>query len=253
MKLKLGIAVFFLFLFGLIFWWKQSGSELRIVAPKRGPIVEAVYSLGTVAAERTFQLKMGVSTSIDEMFVKEGDQVEAKARLAKMAGLPIFTAPFSGTITNAPFKKGEGIFPNIPVLTLVDLKHLYVTSSLEQQGALRVKKGQKVRLNFESLRGERLDGTVSAVYPSEGQFLVRIDAENFPEAILPGMTADLAIQVGEKSDALLLPVSALNVGSVIVLRDGKRKKIPVKVGTVDGVWAEIISGDIQMDDQVVIP
>lgn len=236
-----------------VFFWSRGGSELKTISPKRGPIVEAVYALGTVVAERSFQLKMGVATSIDEIYVKEGDQVAARALLAKMSGLPVFTAPFAGTITYAPFKKGEGVFPNIPVLTLVDLKHLYVTSSLEQQGALRVKRGQKVRLNFESLRGDRLDGTVSAIYPSEGQFIVRIDAANIPEAILPGMTADLAIQVGEKVDALLLPVSALNVGSVSVVRSGKRKKIPVKVGTVDGVWAEILSGDIQMDDQVVVP
>lgn len=242
-----------LLIVGGAFFWSRSGSELKTVSPKRGPIVEAVYALGTVVAERTFQLKMGVSTSIEEIYVKEGDQVAARAVLAKMSGLPTFTAPFAGTITYAPFKKGEGIFPNIPVLTLVDLKHLYVTSSLEQQGALRVKRGQKVRLNFESLRGERLDGTVSSIYPNDGQFIVRIDSTDIPEAILPGMTADLAIQVGEKADAMLLPVSALNVGSVTVVRNNKRKKVSVKVGTVDGVWAEILSGEIQMDDQVVVP
>lgn len=66
---------------------------------------------------------MGVSTSFYHIFVKEGDQVAQHAVLA-MSGLPTFTAPCWHHHLCA--FQGDGGFPNIPVLTLVDLKHLYV-------------------------------------------------------------------------------------------------------------------------------
>ncbi len=220
--------------------------------PRMGPVVESVYGLGSVIAPRTYQLKSGVTLSLKKLFVKEGDRVKVGAPLARFDERIDTAAPFSGIITSIPFKEGEIIFPQSAVATLVSLEGLYLEVSLEQQAVLRVRKGQSAVVIFESLRGTSFSGKVASVFPRGNEFLVRIDLEKFPDGALPGMTADTAIEIGRQENALSVPVRAVSDGKVTVLRDGRRKKIPVKLGVVDGEWAEVLAGDLRVEDDLVI-
>ncbi|MDX5152521.1 MAG: hypothetical protein R3188_08600, partial [Acidiferrobacterales bacterium] len=71
--------------------------------------------------------------------------------------------------------------------------------------------------------------------------------------ILPGMTADVAIEVSHKDKALLVPLSAITDGRVRIRRDGKRKTVKLSIGSIDGNWAEVLSGDISVNDEVLVP
>ncbi|QQR81901.1 MAG: efflux RND transporter periplasmic adaptor subunit [Deltaproteobacteria bacterium] len=243
------LVVLAIFLLCFIWFKKQTSSY---VTPTFGPIVESVYGIGTVTARKTYQLKLGITATLDHLYVEEGQFVAAGAPLVDLDSKMKFTAPFSGTVTSLPFKVGESIFPQVPILTLMDLKDLYVVVSLEQQGALRISKGQPVKLSFESLRGQKNSGVVRSLFPNNGEFFAHIDVENLPPAILPGMTADVAIEVGRKEKALLVPVSSISSGHVVVKRNGLKKKVPVQVGIIDGEMAEIISGDLTPEDQIQI-
>jgi multidrug efflux pump subunit AcrA (membrane-fusion protein) len=218
------------------------------VHPKRGPIVEAVYGLGTVVAEHSFEFKVGVVTNVSKVFVREGDHLKQGDPLLRLESNAVIRAPFEGTLSMLQVKDGETVFPQVPVLRLESMKHLYIQVSLEQQGALRIRRGQKANLAFESLRGKRFVGEVKSIYPSQGQFLTAIDVAEFPPEVLPGMTADVAIEVGRKDNAVLVPASALVGGKLVV----NRKKIPVEVGTVDGEWAEITSPALNPEDAIVV-
>ncbi len=222
------------------------------ISLKEGPVVEAVYGLGTVTARHTYELKMGITTTVKKTYIQEGDHVQAGQTLVTFDEGQVSKAPFAGVITRLAFKDGESVFPQVPVLALSDLTERYITVTLEQQGALRVKAAQRARLSFESLRAERFEGVVRSIFPSEGQFVVHIDVAQLPAAVLPGMTADVAIEVSRRDMALLIPVSAINGGQVVRDRDGQHKKIPVKIGTVDGEWAEMTGGDLKSGDQVFV-
>lgn len=229
---------------------KRQGSSVSI-SPKRGPIVEAVYGLGTVTATHVFRLKVGVTTGVKVLHVREGDMVKQGDPLVTFTEGPVFRSAIAGTVTAVPYKVGEMVFPSTPIVTVVDLKDNYVEVALEQQGALRIEKGQSAILSFESLRGQKFTGKVRTIFPSEGQFLAHIDVDEMPSSILPGMTADVAIEVGKKEDALLIPVNAISAGKIVVLRDGRKSKMTVKIGTVDGEWAEVLDGDLKGSDLIV--
>lgn len=229
----------------------RNRSDSEIVTARRGPIVEAVYGLGTVTASRTYQLRVGVVSTMQAVLKQEGDWVREGTPLVRLESGVLSRAPFDGTVTAIGYKEGETVFPQTPVLNLVDLKHLYVAVSLEQQGALRVKRGQPAILSFESLRSRRVNGTVRSIFPVEGQFIVRIDVEDLPAEVLPGMTADVAIQVARRESALLVPVAAISAGKLIVVRNGRQEKIDVKIGTVDGSSAEILSDNLKDGDAVL--
>jgi macrolide-specific efflux system membrane fusion protein len=72
------------------------------------------------------------------------------------------------------------------------------------------------------------------------------------ENVLPGMTADVAIEVNRKDKVLLVPLSAISDGRIKVKRDGKRKTVKLSIGSVDGNWAEVLEGDIDLKDQIMV-
>ncbi|NUM89523.1 MAG: efflux RND transporter periplasmic adaptor subunit [Bdellovibrionales bacterium] len=234
------------------FWIYRPAGAGSFASLQRGHVVEAVYAMGTVTARNTWQLKVGVLQRVEKVFRHEGEAVEKGDALLEVTGLPVFRAPIPGVVTRVGVKPGESAVPQQALLSVVDLRDRYIKVALEQQGALRVKKGQKVRLSFESLRGERFEGEVGAVYPDEGQFLVHIEAPRLPEAVLPGMTADVAIEIAEKKDVNVVPVAAVTNGRLVVRRGHGQVKLPVKLGTIDGEWAELLEGDVRPDDKILL-
>jgi membrane fusion protein, macrolide-specific efflux system len=226
-----------------------SGSRIQ---PRIGPIVEAVYGLGTVIAPQTYQVKTAVNQSIKEIFVSEGDEVKSGTRLIQFDDSGLVRAPFAGTITSVLLKKGELLFPSTPAIELVNLGSLYIEVSLEQQTVLRVKKDQEVAISFESIRGDKIKGRVQSVFPRDSQFIVRIGLPEFPKGILPGMTADAAIEIGRKEQALSIPVRSISGGKVTLIRDGKKLKETIKLGVVDGQWAEVVSSNILPTDEIIV-
>ena len=238
------------------------GISARVVADRsqgilsspiqKGTIVDAVYGIGSVTATRSYSIKPGVISTISDLYVREGDFVRRGMKLARIDTV-VYHAPFDGVVNFLPFKVGENIFTQIPVLVLTDLSDRYLVVSLEQQGALRVKAGQKAKLSFDSLRSQTFEGTVQSVYSYNSNFLARIDVSSLPPEILPDMTADVSIIIRQVNDALLIPVSALEGDSVWVRRRlGIPTKIPVKFGVVDATMAEVLSGDLQPGDQIMI-
>lgn len=231
-----GIAV----LLAWFFQYNRTSSQVWMPL-KKGPIVEAIYALGTVTSEREFRFKPGVSGTLVKSFVKEGDWVEKGAALIQLSEQPIIRASFSGTVTDLPFKEGENVFPQISVLTLIDSKNLYLSMTIEQSAALLVRKGQKATLLFESQRNDRFEGIVTATIPKEGQFVVHLSVEKLPEGILPGMTADVSITVGSRDQAVLIPLKAIQGFTAKFKENGKIDKKVIKLGIVDGEQAELLS------------
>ncbi|OGX05556.1 MAG: hypothetical protein A2Z88_09115 [Omnitrophica WOR_2 bacterium GWA2_47_8] len=219
---------------------------------QKGTIIESVYGIGTVMANRSFEFKAGVINTLHTVFVKEGDFVKQSSPLIELDGGVVIKAPFDGTITALPFKVGETIFAQSFILDLVDLQDRYLVVSLEQRGALRVRRGQVAKLSFDGLREESFEGVVDSVYSNENNFLVRIDISKLPPQVLPDMTADVAIGIQERKDVLLVPVAAIEEGKVYVQRGAGKELVSIKTGIIDGAMAEVISGDLKPGDRLVI-
>jgi macrolide-specific efflux system membrane fusion protein len=220
---------------------------------KKGEIVEAVYGIGTVMANRSFQLKPGVISTINELFMQEGDYVEKNDKIARVDHI-LFHAPFSGTITSLPFKVGENVFSQVPILSLVDLSDRYLLVSLEQQGALRVKKGQTAHLSFDTAREQTHAGSIQAVYSNESAFLARISVAHLPQNILPGMTCDVAISIQTHPSALLIPIAAIEEGKFVWVKRGSAipQRVEIKTGIIDKAMAEVTSGSVTEGDRLII-
>jgi multidrug efflux pump subunit AcrA (membrane-fusion protein) len=250
-------AISLLLLAGVIglslFVYRKISESSGIVSEplKRGTIVKSVYGIGTVTAAKSYQIKSGITSTIDELYVLEGESVKKGASLLKVDRV-MYKAPFDGVVTSLPNKAGENVFAEVPMLILVNLADRYVVVSLEQQGALHVLIGQSAILSFDTMRESNFVGTVKSIYSNSTNFLARIDIPNFPAKILPGMTADVAITIDTHASALLVPVAALENGKFVWIKGSGAKKVELKIGIVDKAFAEVLSGDLKEGDQVLI-
>lgn len=248
-NLFLGIGVLLLLviiLSYLFFFRKQNTVKLQV-----GPIVEAIYALGSVKSDDIYNLKLGITSGLTKLYVTEGDLVEKGQKLIATESSD-FTSPIKGTVTRIYLDKGETIMPGISVLTVMDLNKTFIQVSLDQSSALRIRKNQKAELSFENLRGTKILGKVQKVYPSDGQFIVRLETDSLPEGILPGMTADVAIEVAKRDNVMLIPANAIHRGHIRVSRKGKVEVLNVKIGAVNGELAEILEGQILKDDEILL-
>lgn len=215
---------------------------------KKTNIVRTVYGLGTVHAEREYQLKIGIAANVSKLYVREGDNVRSGDRLVEFDQVPVMRSPISGVVSAVSFEEGEAVFPQNPVLKVIDLAKRYITVSLDEKAAVLVKQNQKVRIAFEGLPGQTFAGLVASVYPSEGQFFVKVNSKELPPEILPGMSADLAIEAGVKEGVFVAPIRAVQERKVNIQRNGKRLRIPVQLGLTQGENVEIVSAELVEGD-----
>jgi multidrug efflux pump subunit AcrA (membrane-fusion protein) len=181
----------------------------ELVKPIISPVVDVIYALGTVEAIRDFQLRFGMNSTILNLYVEEGDHVNKGDPLLRNDTLLIFTAPFTGVVSEIKYKQGELVPANVAVLTLTSLENMYVRVSLSQESILPVKPGQPVQISFENLRNKIVTGRVARVYPSDGNFIVKIRADQMPEEVVPEMSFDVSIEFGRKDRAVLVTVAAI--------------------------------------------
>lgn len=238
---------------GIVFYViRISPNSYEIVLTKEGPVKESIYGLGTVVSEKKFSYKLGVTKTLESVFVNKGDQVQKGSLLLKFTDGMVVRSPLDGTVLELPFNSGENVFADRSAIVIENLHALYVEARIDQQGAIRVKAHLPVKLSFENLRSRVFKGKVHSIFPSQGEFVARIESEALPPEILPGMTADVAIEVAQKEKALLVPVRAINSGHVLVQRGSHREKVKVEIGISDDEWAEVIGSNLQKDEQVLI-
>lgn len=223
------------------------------VHPEKGEVIEAVYGLGIIKSEYTYEAKAAIISSIKEFYVVEGEDVIKGQKLFKTDQGSIYHAPFSGKVTDVPVVISENLFPQSVILTIVDLKNLYLEVSLEQQGAMKLTKGMKAEISFEFFRNKKLAGSISTIYPKNDQFIAKVLIDEWPEGVLPGMSADVAFEVARKSDVTLIPVNAIANGHIVIIRNKKKEKVMVQLGLVDHEKAEVLSPTLTSQDEIVLP
>ncbi len=230
-----------------------SCQKKEAIFPTKGTIVEAVYGLGTVQSDNVFHAKAALVTYVEEFYVKEGQDVKKGEKLYSLQGKTVITSPIEGRVTSIPVTLRENIFPQTIILTVVDLKNIFLSVSLDQEAALRIKNGMKAEATFEFFRNNKLMGQVESIYSQDDQFIAKVRFANWPQGILTGMTADVSFEIDRKTDALLVPTQAIVNGFLTIKKEKKKTKIKVEIGLKDQDKTEILSPVLNLEDEIVLP
>lgn len=167
-------------------------------------------------------------------------------------------APISGVIAQRSIKAGNFVQINTPIFRIVDTSRLEAVLNVPERELATLKPGLPVQLQVDAMPGKTFTGSVDRIAPvvdsGSGTFRV-ISTFEGGGVLQPGMFGRLQIDYDNRADALVVPRVALlddeGDPAVFVVRAGKVARVPVKLGYLDGAWAEIRSG-IKLGDQVVI-
>jgi HlyD family secretion protein len=216
----------------------------------------------------------------DQVAVKEQQVTAARAAVAQReAQLHLaqvqqsrmsIRSPIAGLVTKRMANEGEVIglgggstvTLGGPLLTLVDLEHLYVRATVDEFDARQIRLGQEVRVTLEALPGRTLRGRlykISPVVSGERQeartFNIRVALEEGKDFVKPGMSADVEVIVARRKDALFVPTQAIlereGKKKVYAASDGQARLVAVKVGESNWSSTEILEG-LREGDRVIL-
>jgi len=167
-------------------------------------------------------------------------------------------APISGVVAQRSIKPGNFVQINTPIFRIVDTSKLEATLNVPERELETLKSGLPVKLQVDALPGKIFAGTVDRVAPvvdaGSGTFRV-ICAFAGGGLLQPGMFGRMQIDYDQRADALVVPRIALlddeGDPAVFAVRSGKAVRVPVKLGYLDGAWAEVRRG-IAPGEQVVV-
>ncbi len=162
-------------------------------------------------------------------------------------------APFDGVVTKRFVDPGAFAAPGMPLVQVQDVSRLRVTVTTTPAAARALARGARVSVTID---GYAVSASVEGVVPSPtgGVYVINAIADN-PSGSLPsGASATVLIPAGHRR-ALLVPEGALvhdgDMTAVRVSRNGAAELRWVKVGTVRGTLAEILSG-VAAGEQVLV-
>jgi len=166
-------------------------------------------------------------------------------------------APISGVIAERKIKAGNFVQINTPIFRIVDNAQLEATLNVPEREVATLKPGLSVDLSVDALPGRKFAGKIDRVSPvvdaGSGTFRV-ICAFDGGGALQPGMFGRIRIDYDQRTNALVVPRVALledeGDPAVYAVKSGKATRVPVKLGYLDGQWAEVRSG-LKVGDQVV--
>ena len=192
----------------------------------------------------------------------------AKSNVAFLKENTRMEAPFDGIVTGKYFEDKElytgGSFggatkPSIIAIEKINPVKAYV--NLSEQYYLTVKPGTKVQLKSSIYPDRVFEGTVSIVYPSidpaSRTFTVEVKIPNSDEALRPGMYGTINFFIGNTETVVAPAIAVLKLqGSndryVFLNKDGKAKRVTVKLGRRFEDQVELISNDIREGDELIV-
>ena len=215
------------------------------------------------------ELKLANAPATQEEINAAQANVEQAYSQAELARAQVrdatITAPINGIVTEIKAQVGSNVGPAAAVMTLIP-PDMQVMIDVDENQLTQLQVGQSANLSVESYPRDAFSGTVKAIAPvldpRTRTAPVQIDVPDPQSKLRPGMLAQLAIQLGQRQAALLLPKdSVLKVGSVdlktptqnvvYTVTDGRVHRQVVSLGLSDGKNVEITQG-VQEGTEVVL-
>jgi macrolide-specific efflux system membrane fusion protein len=275
------------------YYWTHSHKGVKStsfskIPVTRGAIDFSITSTGFVSPENRVEVKPPITGRTEDLLVNEGAMVRKGEILAWMSSTeraalldaartkgkdelahwetlykatPII-APISGTVINRTVNPGQTVGPTDAVLVLSD--RLIVKVQVDETDIAKIKSDEIVFIKLDAYPELQIPASVYRVaYEAQTVnnvtiYEVDVLPKSHVELMRSGMTCNVTFHIASKSDALLLPVTA------IVNRDGKSfvrvaspdggrsDMVEVTTGISDGKNIEIVDG-VSENAQVLAP
>ncbi|HEY9250770.1 MAG TPA: efflux RND transporter periplasmic adaptor subunit, partial [Rariglobus sp.] len=169
---------------------------------------------------------------------------DIKTRQRQIEKTSLFS-PIDADVTAVSAYVGDLIVPSAPLATLLARERL-VEARVSEENFSGVAIGQAAQVRFLGYAGEQFTGTVARVLPTADpltqRYTVILDVKIPPERLVPGLSGEASIIVGERAAVLIIPRRALLGDFVLTVEGGRVKQRRVARGYESLNEVEIASG-----------
>jgi HlyD family secretion protein len=194
-------------------------------------------------------------------------------------------SPIDGVIISRNVDVGQTVAATLQAPTLFtiakDLSHMQVDTNVAEADVGKLRAGMDVSFGVDAYPTEVFKGKLRQVRDNAQtlQNVVTYDAvvdvDNAQHLLKPGMTATVSFTYAQQPDALRIANAALRFKPdralqtqlprepvqaaggpdqrvAWLLRAGRAEPVRVRVGISDGVWTEVLAGDVRPGDRAVV-
>ncbi len=232
----------------------KAAYDAALVTQKK-EVAAAEQALAKAKAE--LNLKLAPARSYD-ITSAEAQLASARATLLKAQSDLLdrsIIAPVAGTVTKINYQLGETTSVATPVLVLLSEGNYEIKVKVPEADVAKLAKDQSVDITLDAFgSSQHFAGHIHFIDPASTEltdvvyYEVTILFDNSDERIKPGMTANVDVNTGSKSDILVIPLRAVKYDSdfkpfVEVLVNGElvTKEITLGLKGDDGL-TEVVSG-----------
>src|SRR2546422_2358597 len=234
---------------------KESLFERKLVSPEEIEIART---------ERNTD-KARVDVNHEEVARASGAVQSAQEYLKKT----VFHSPIDGTVTQLNVERGEIVMvgtmnnPGTVVLSVADLRRMKVEADVDETDVASVRLGQTATVKVDALPDTTLTGRVVEIANSpkvselgtqeqQTNFVVDVMIDHPPPTLRPGMTADVEIKTGTRSNVLHVPIQAVVVRTAEELEKAKTRKPgrAGKGGSATAAEGPAPAGAVEKDEEV---
>ncbi|TDK68677.1 efflux RND transporter periplasmic adaptor subunit [Sapientia aquatica] len=140
-------------------------------------------------------------------------------------------APFSGRLGITAVNPGQYVNPGDKLVSLQTVDPIYVNFFVPQKQTAMLKVNQNLNISSDAFPGVKFIGKVNAINPvidaSSRNVQVQAKLSNEKQQLLPGMFANVSLDVGTKGNYITLPQAAITFNpygsTVFVVKAGDKK------------------------------
>ncbi|MGB1543046.1 MAG: efflux RND transporter periplasmic adaptor subunit [Spongiibacter marinus] len=249
----------------------EEGTELLSLesVAERGELarLEAQAKLAEIEQRRREKLYKRGTISKSEYDTALAETNVAKAAVEAQRGrlnLKTLRAPFAGELGIRRVALGQYLRAGDKIVTLQSLDPIELDFSLPEKQLGKVNPGRTIEIVVDALGGRQFSGEIIAVEPKidaqTRNFDVRARFANPEKVLKPGLFAKVTVNLGEPTQVLVLPKTAIQYSSygdsVFVIRQqegGDAEALDViqrfvTLGEARGDFIEVISGVKEGDE-----
>ena len=165
-------------------------------------------------------------------------------------------AQFDGVVSAVFVHPGALIGADTALATLITINRA-VEAKISQENFAGIKLGQKAIVRFLGHEDEIYDATTLKILPTAEaetqRYIVHLDVavKGRTDLLVPGLTGEVSIVVGERDAQALVPRRAVFGNSLYVVEEGRVKRRKVELGYISLNIIEVTKG-LQSGEQVIV-
>jgi HlyD family secretion protein len=245
----------------------------KLVSPQA---LDDAKSAVDLAANRksAAQVQLGISKAkVAESTANVAQAQAAVERAEEQLANATIRAPINATVLTRDVEIGSPVSSILNmgsaaslVMTLGDIKQVFVRGKVDEVDIGRVRLGQPARITVETFKDKKFDGKVTQISPIGTEkdnvttFEVKVSIDNPGNELKANMTANAEIVLEEFPNSLIVPEAAITYDAkrnptVELLDPGAkegRRKVTIKTGVGNGTKTQVIEG-LKQGDKVILP